>query len=52
MSVGVTTLLPRPDQRPEVLVAQADLALYTAKDQGRNICVYYDQDSNDLRVCC
>jgi diguanylate cyclase (GGDEF)-like protein len=51
VSVGVAAILPRPDQHPDVLVAQADLALYTAKDQGRNTCVYFDQDTNDLRAC-
>ena len=36
VSVGVASVLPRPDETPERLVALADEALYQAKAQGRN----------------
>lgn len=36
ISVGVATLRPRADLRPESLVDQADQALYQAKETGRN----------------
>lgn len=52
VSIGVAAIVPRPDQPADILVAQADLALYMAKDRGRNMSVYFDQESNDLRVCC
>lgn len=52
VSIGVSVILPRTDQLPDILVAQADLALYTAKDRGRNICIYFDSVSNTLHACC
>lgn len=36
LSVGVATLVPRPDGSPGQLVAAADRALYRAKQEGRN----------------
>lgn len=36
ISLGTATLIPHPNQAPEVLIAQADEALYQAKEQGRN----------------
>jgi diguanylate cyclase (GGDEF)-like protein len=35
-SIGVATIVPAADARPEALVHQADKALYEAKQQGRN----------------
>ncbi len=35
-SVGVATAWPTPDTGPEVLISQADLAMYQAKSRGRN----------------
>jgi len=36
LSMGVTTICPTEDDSPYTLVAEADDALYYAKDQGRN----------------
>jgi len=36
LSIGVASLIPIPAETPEMLIHQADQALYTAKSQGRN----------------
>jgi diguanylate cyclase (GGDEF)-like protein len=36
ISLGVSTMQPRKDIDPSILVATADLALYEAKETGRN----------------
>lgn len=36
LSLGVATLIPALDQTPDALIHQADVALYNAKNQGRN----------------
>lgn len=36
MSQGVSTMLPKTDWTPEALIEHADLALYRAKEKGRN----------------
>ena len=47
ISLGVASLVPSQDLSPDHLVAAADVALYQAKNQGRNMaCVY--QPSSDL----
>ena len=38
VSIGIATLNPGPDLKPEELVAVADTALYEAKAEGRNRC--------------
>jgi len=36
VSVGVASVMPSPEERPDALVAAADAALYRAKSDGRN----------------
>ena len=45
ISIGVATCYPTPDSSAEALLAAADLALYGAKQAGRN-CVISTSDSN------
>lgn len=41
LSLGVASLIPTPQITPEDLIARADKALYTAKNQGRNQAISY-----------
>lgn len=45
VSIGVAAMIPTREQLCYILVAQADLALYSAKDAGRNCCMWYDAAS-------
>ncbi|MCK7574987.1 MAG: diguanylate cyclase [Chromatiales bacterium] len=49
ISIGIATMVPTDEQLCYILVAQADLALYTAKDAGRNRCMWYDTESGVAR---
>lgn len=37
-SIGVSAIVPTPDSKPNVLIRQADQALYAAKQAGRDNC--------------
>lgn len=49
VSIGIAAMVPTDEQLCYILVAQADLALYTAKDAGRNRCMWYDVESGVAR---
>ncbi|MCE2594377.1 diguanylate cyclase [Motilimonas cestriensis] len=43
VSLGVATLTPDPDLDYDTLIEQADLALYQAKDSGRNQLLHFEE---------
>ncbi len=44
VSVGITSLIPNPEQKLSTLIQQADVALYGAKQKGRNrAIVFFDK---------
>lgn len=50
VSIGITVGVPALDQLAYILIGQADLALYAAKDMGRNRCALYDPGSGDAQL--
>jgi diguanylate cyclase (GGDEF)-like protein len=48
--IGVSGFVPSPEQSPHDLISQSDLAVYVAKDAGRNRVMYYDPERNEVAV--
>ncbi len=44
VSIGVASITPNPSNSPRTLIHQADLALYRAKQNGRNRVICYSPD--------
>ncbi|WP_295404699.1 GGDEF domain-containing protein [uncultured Thiocystis sp.] len=51
VSIGVSAMVPVGEQSPSDLIGQADQALYQAKDEGRNRCVYFGADPHAVPLC-
>ncbi|MEA5534572.1 diguanylate cyclase domain-containing protein [Crocosphaera sp. XPORK-15E] len=43
LSVGIASLIPTPEMLSKTLITAADKALYQAKEQGRDRCVFLDE---------
>jgi len=50
VSIGISSLIPKPDQKPNLLIEQADSALYRAKNEGRNCVRYFDPFSQAQKL--
>jgi diguanylate cyclase (GGDEF)-like protein len=51
VSIGVSAFVPGEGQDAHVLISEADLALYLAKDEGRNRSRCYIHASNEILSC-
>jgi diguanylate cyclase (GGDEF)-like protein len=43
-SIGISTMVPSSGQKPDLILAQADQALYQAKEAGRNRVLFFDDN--------
>lgn len=48
LSIGVSTMIPHNEMQYDELINQADIALYQAKDKGRNRVVVYEEGRKDF----
>jgi len=48
LSIGVSTMIPHNEMQYDELINQADIALYQAKDKGRNRVVVYEAGRKDF----
>lgn len=51
VSIGISSAMPNTAMDIELLIQQADIALYQAKNQGRNQVVLYDRKLSDHSNC-
>lgn len=51
ISLGLAALAPSAGQPSHILITSADMALYHAKEEGRNCCMCYGMDSHEARPC-
>lgn len=51
VSGGVSAFIPEPGQDAHELISEADLALFLAKDEGRNRVRRYEHDCHEIRAC-
>jgi len=52
VSLGISSLIPKLEVKPDALVADADKALYDAKQQGRDRFAIYPTSHHKLSLGC
>ncbi len=50
VSIGITSIVPNTELTPEILITQADQALYSAKNQGRNQSALFSRSLTGSRL--
>jgi diguanylate cyclase (GGDEF)-like protein len=51
VSLGIASVVPTEENAPDLIISQADQALYLAKSQGRDRFLVYDPSIDSLRDC-